>query len=108
MINTTEAYSEPSRTSKMELFAKIVNSFQRLTIFAKSAIFDIRLRSEYASEVGLRSRIPGKKTGSRIMNTTMISLCWSKLQIKVSTQPAFTCSKLTIETLEQGVKYVQS
>ena len=26
----------------------------------------------------------------------------------VHTQPAFTCSKLTIETLEQGVKYVQS
>ena len=25
-----------------------------------------------------------------------------------STQPAFTCSKLTIETLEQGVKYVPS
>ena len=24
------------------------------------------------------------------------------------TQPAFTCSKLTIGTLEQGVKYVQS
>ena len=24
------------------------------------------------------------------------------------TQPAFTCSKLTIETIEQGVKYVQS
>ena len=23
-------------------------------------------------------------------------------------QPAFTCSKLTKETLEQGVKYVQS
>ena len=23
-------------------------------------------------------------------------------------QPAFTCSKLTIESLEQGVKYVQS
>ena len=23
-------------------------------------------------------------------------------------QPAFTCSKLTIETLEQGVKFVQS
>ena len=26
----------------------------------------------------------------------------------VASQPAFTCSKLTIETLEQGVKYVQS
>ena len=24
------------------------------------------------------------------------------------TQPAITCSKLTTETLEQGVKYVQS
>ena len=30
------------------------------------------------------------------------------LQIFVSFQPAITCSKLTIETLEQGVKYVQS
>ena len=27
---------------------------------------------------------------------------------KDSTQPAITCSKLTIETLEQDVKYVQS
>ena len=27
---------------------------------------------------------------------------------RVITQPAFTHSKLTIETLEQGVKYVQS
>ena len=27
---------------------------------------------------------------------------------EVQSKPAFTCSKLTIETLEQGVKYVQS
>ena len=27
---------------------------------------------------------------------------------RIQSQPAFTCSKLTIETLEQGVKYVQS
>ena len=42
---------------------------------------------------------------------------FSKEQSKLSTstvyhqhysQPAITCSKLTIETLEQGVKYVQS
>ena len=33
----------------------------------------------------------------------------SEVQIHVrSTQPAFTCSNLTIKTLEQGVKYVQS
>ena len=30
------------------------------------------------------------------------------LSYRLSTQPAFPCSKLTIETLEQGVKYVQS
>ena len=29
-------------------------------------------------------------------------------KIDKTTQPAVTCSKLTIETLEQGVKYVQS
>ena len=28
--------------------------------------------------------------------------------ILILTQPAISCSKLTIETLEQGVKYVQS
>ena len=33
---------------------------------------------------------------------------WEELCHLDSTQPAFTCSKLTIETLEQGVKYVQS
>ena len=31
----------------------------------------------------------------------------TKIQSKIS-QSVFTCSKLTIETLEQGVKYVQS
>ena len=57
MINIREAYSELSRTSKKELFAKIVNSFQRLTFFEKSSILDVRPGSEYASEEGLRSRI---------------------------------------------------
>ena len=30
------------------------------------------------------------------------------MRTKKPTQPAIVCSKLTIETLEQGVKYVQS
>ena len=30
------------------------------------------------------------------------------LPINPPSEPAITCSKLTIETLEQGVKYVQS
>ena len=34
----TEGYSEPCRSSKMELFARIVNGFQPLTFFAKNSI----------------------------------------------------------------------
>ena len=44
-------YSEPSSTSKMMLFAKIVNDFQTLTIFAKSSILFLQLGSEYASDI---------------------------------------------------------
>ena len=46
----SEAYSEPSRIYQTELFAKIVNGFQQLTIFAKSSILDVRLGSEYTPE----------------------------------------------------------
>ena len=31
-----------------------------------------------------------------------------ELLVKIVTQSAFTCSKLTIETVEQGMKYVLS
>ena len=46
-----------------------------------------------------------------------IDICVFKMKIETPkqwvksikrTQPGFTCSELTIETLEQGVKYVQS
>ena len=44
-----------------------------------------------------------------------MNVCWLITLIKSAkfitehlTQPAFAFSKLTIETLEQGVKYVQS
>ena len=36
------------------------------------------------------------------------NLKWYGLIKQTISQPAITCSKLTIETLEQGVKYVQS
>ena len=36
------------------------------------------------------------------------SVLSSLLFISLYSQPAITCSKLTIETLEEGVKYVQS
>ena len=45
------------------------------------------------------------KTTNKIISRLNFLL---KKNIFLPPQPAFTCSKLTIETLEQGVKYVQS
>ena len=45
----SEVYSEPSQTSKMEIFAKIVNSQKSWTIFTESSILDVQLGSEYVS-----------------------------------------------------------
>ena len=47
--NNAEACSEPSQTSKLELFAKILNGWKPLTIIAKSSILGVRLSSTYAS-----------------------------------------------------------
>ena len=44
-----EALSKPSQISKMELSAKIVNSWKPLTISAKTSILHVWQGSEYAS-----------------------------------------------------------
>ena len=44
-----EAYSEACQTSKMELFAKTINGWKSLTIFAKISILDVWQGSEYTS-----------------------------------------------------------
>ena len=46
----SEGYSEPCQTSKMDVFAKIVNGFSSLTIFAESSVLDVWQESEFASE----------------------------------------------------------
>ena len=38
-----EEYSEPSQTSKVDIFTKIVDSKQPAIIFAKSSILDVQL-----------------------------------------------------------------
>ena len=48
-MKNKEKYSELCQISKMESFAKIVNGFQSLTIFAKRYILDVWQGSEYAS-----------------------------------------------------------
>ena len=40
--------------------------------------------------------------------TTNLGSLGPKIWNNMPSQSAFTCSKLTAETLEQGVKYVQS
>ena len=42
------------------------------------------------------------------LNSQVNTINVNKFQSVAIAQWAFTCSKLTIETLEQGVKYVQS
>ena len=37
----SEAYSETSQKSKMELYAKMLNGFKPITIFAKYSILDL-------------------------------------------------------------------
>ena len=46
----TGTYSEPRQTSKIVLFAKTVNSWKPLTIFAKSPILNIWQDPEYAPD----------------------------------------------------------
>ena len=47
----SEAYSELGNSSKAQLFAKIVNGFNKLTIFKRNSILEIseRQESEHAS-----------------------------------------------------------
>ena len=49
LIYWTQVYSEPSQTSKVELFAKAVNDWKSLTTFRKSFILDGWQGSEYGS-----------------------------------------------------------
>ena len=99
----------PYKVSMMKLFAKIVNSKKPLTLFAKSLHHrrligsQIRLWFSYALQMWEH---PEEKNLSQFLNRV---IAWSFNNFCIcSTQPAFTCSKLTIETLEKGVKYFQS
>ena len=40
-LNETQAHSEPTQTSRMELFAKIFNGLKPLTIFGKRSTLDV-------------------------------------------------------------------
>ena len=55
MSHNSEVYSEPCQTYKMEIFGKIVNGFQLLTIFSPSSILYVRLGSKYAFAIKMEA-----------------------------------------------------
>ena len=78
----------------MFLCAKIANSYE----FLARALLGCRW-SNFTLKLG---RLSFLKRSTKTLNKAI--LCGQELL----TQWAFTCSKLTIETLGQGVKYVQT
>ena len=55
MSHNSEVYSEPCQTYKMEIFGKMVNGFQLLTIFSPSSILYVRLGSKYAFAIKMEA-----------------------------------------------------
>ena len=103
-INRLEV-SDSNRTLSLELlpwipsFQKYSNKLALMNLFHATGLFSYTLKTSenlWVSDIfrGSRKRPVG-------WNATMKNF-------QVCTQPAITCSKLPIETLEQGVKYVQS
>ena len=78
--------------SNLSVFLKGKNSVTGL--MTDIAVFDSILIL-VAREKSDRKKVKAGKTSARE-------------KLFIITQPAIACSKLTIETLEQGVKYVQS
>ena len=72
---------------------------------------------EFSIESSDREKLLGIKIDNKLWFDRHVSETCKKASRNINviaiiapyiTQPAITCSKLTIETLEQGVKYVQS
>ena len=49
-----------------------------------------------------------KTVKRKIITAAEVKAWWSDSKKYIATQLAFACPKITIETLEKGVKYVQS
>ena len=72
MEANSEAYSEPCKTSKMEVFAKIVSDFLFLTVFPKNSSLDVWQDSKFASKASNDLR---KKLHLRCLTGFYICLC---------------------------------
>ena len=78
----SEVYPELSQTSKMELFAKIVNGLNLLIIFVKSSILVVRLCSEYASEFSYKQSLYWRGTNILLVTACVVHSESLKLPMK--------------------------
>ena len=99
MRKKIEAYPKPSQTSKMDLFAKIVNGFHLLTNFVKSFILNVWLGSEFASRGGYSKRgflILGPHRGDDIHRLGRWNLVTSDSSLKVRRQSIPTICEYSV------------
>ena len=97
----TKAYSEPSQTSKMEF---LKNSYRLSTVYylRKSSILDVRLGSEYVSELysvvkkNIKQQLWSKNKITKVKNITIFTN-WSLSEVKscVPTKARLTLSLKT-------------
>ena len=64
----SKAYPDPYQTSKMSVFAKIVNDWKP-TIFAKQSIFDVWQGSDYTSGLDKNTPIATQIVGWKFWET---------------------------------------
>ena len=81
--------------------------FSSLQLYFKNAVIQ-RFPVDYAKFLKTSFyRVPPAFVTLPLRKKNCSKIYAVKARIRALTLPVFTCSKLTIETLEQGVKYVQ-
>ena len=88
----------------------------KVHVFVKfSSMFLLKREPSDWKHQGKKWNLKDHKSRKLQRNLNMVGTLKQKLEteqqktdIKIISQSAFTCSKLTTETLEQGVKYIQS
>ena len=79
---------------------------KKFSLSNKIALIKISIVYNDSKLLHLSSETVGLKE-TLVLQFLAICFTWNHFWVIQSIQSAFTCSKLTIETLKQGVKYVQ-
>ena len=94
-----------SRHDEYKHHPKLV--LKKFSLSNKNALIKISIVYNDSELLHLSSETLGLKA-TLVLQLLAICFTWNHFWVIQSIQSAFTCSKLTIETLKQGVKYVQN